>query len=314
MPADLKKAYTGGRFAFEFDDRQSSGFVVGIDGGQFKSDPITYPRGGDFYVQKQAGRAKFEDISVTVGATMSPTFWKWVSASLAGKPERRNGAIVGYDFDFCERSRRTFFNALISEVGFPALDAASKNSATLSIKITPEWIEWKKGDGHSLRGGQAKDQMEKQKKWLTSNFKFTLERFKAGDTLRNCKIEAFSVKQTVIDNPIGGEKFARKAVGRLELPQLVVTFPEAHLEEWMKWYDAAVREGNRKEQYTSGAITYYANDTRTELMRVELKGVSLLSVELEKYEAHKEGIAMAKATLNVEEMALAAQDPGTVAA
>ncbi len=313
MPADLKKAYTGGRFAFEFDDRQSSGFVVGIDGGQFKSDPVTYARGSDFYVSKFAGRAKFDEITINVGAAMSPTFWKWVAASLAGRPERRNGAVVGYDFDFCERSRRSFFNGLISEIGFPALDAASKNAATLSIKIAPEWIEWKKGDGHKLQGGQAKDQMEKQKRWLTSNFRFTLDRFKGSDTLRNCKIEAFTVKQAIIDNPVGSEKLARKAVGRLELPQIVVSFPEAQVDQWMKWYDTAVREGDRKDQYTSGVITYLASDQRTELMRIELKGVSLVSVELDKYEAHKEGIALAKATLNVEELALQAEDFGTVA-
>jgi len=33
MP-DLKDSYTGGRFAFEFDDRNSAGFVSGIDGAQ----------------------------------------------------------------------------------------------------------------------------------------------------------------------------------------------------------------------------------------------------------------------------------------
>jgi phage tail-like protein len=304
MPADLKKAYTGGRFAFELDDRKSAGFVSSIDGGQFKSDPVTYQQGSDFYVTRYAGRAKFDDITVSVGAAMSPTFWQWVSSSIAGKPQRRNGAIVGYDYDFCERTRRSFFNALISEIGFPALDAASKNAATLSIKLTPEWIKWEKGDGHQLGGGQAQDQMSKQKRWLTSNFRFQLDRFKGGDSLRNCKIEAFTVKQNVIDNPVGSEKYARKAVGRLELPQIAVTFPESQVDDWMQWYDKAVREGNRKEQYTTGAIVYYASDSRTELMRIELDGISLLSVELDKYEAQKEGIATAKATLNIERLTL----------
>ena len=281
-----------------------SGFVSGIDGGQFKADPVSYQQGADLFVTKYAGRAKFDDVTITVGAAMSPQFWKWVSASLDGKPERRNGALVGYDFDFRERSRRSFYDALIAEIGFPALDAASKNAATISIKITPEHIEYEKGNGSKLTGGQAQDQMTKQKRWLTSNFRFSLDRFKGGDAMRNIKVEAFTVKQNIIDNPVGSEKWARKAVGRLELPQIVVTFPESQMEDWMEWWDEAVGEGNRKDHYTTGVITYYASDLSTELMHVELSGVSLLSVELDKYEAQKESIATAKATLNVEGLAL----------
>lgn len=302
--ADLKKTYTGGRFAFEFDDKASAGFVSGIDGAHFKADAVVYQQGSDLHVTKYAGRSKYEDITINVGAAMSPPFWKWVASSLDGKPQRRNGALVGYDFDFCERSRRSFFSALIAEIGFPALDGASKSSAGLTIKITPEHVEYNKGDGHKLSGSQAQDQMTKQKRWLTSNFRFSLDRFKGGDAMKSVKVEAFTVKQNVIDNPVGNEMYSRKEVGRLELPNIVVTFPESQMEEWMKWWDESVAKGNRKDQYTTGVITYYASDMSTELMHIELAGVSLLSVELDKYEAHKESIATAKATLNIEGLAL----------
>lgn len=302
--ADMNRTYTGGRFAFEFDDKMSAGFVSGIDGAHFKADAVVYQQGADFHVSKYAGRAKYDDITINVGAAMSPPFWKWVASSLDGKPQRRNGALVGYDFDFCERSRRSFFSGLIAEIGFPALDGASKNSAGLTVKITPEHIEYKKGDGHKLSGSQAQDQMTKQKRWLTSNFRFSLDRFKGGDAMKSVKVEAFTVKQNVIDNPVGNEKYSRKEVGRLELPNIVVTFPESQMEEWMKWWDESVAKGNRKDQYTTGVITYYASDMSTELMHIELAGVSLLSIELDKYEAHKEAIATAKATLNIEGLAL----------
>ena len=304
MPQEQRKTYTGGRFAFEFDDQASAGFVSGIDGAHFKAEPISYQQGADQYVTKYTGRAKYDDITINVGAAMSPPFWKWVSSSLDNKPQRRNGALVAYDFDFCERSRRTFYSGLIAEVGFPALDASSKSAATLSIKITPERVEYKKGDGHKLSGGQAQDQMTKQKMWLTSNFRFSLDRFKGSDAMSSVKVEAFTVKQNVIDNPVGTEKYSRKEVGRLELPQIVVTFPEHQMEDWMKWWDDSVAGGNRKDQYTNGIITYYANDRNTELMHVEVSGVSLVSVELDKYEAHKEAIATAKATLNIEGLTL----------
>src|SRR5262245_41082926 len=109
MPDDNRKTYTGGRFAFELDDRHAVGFVNSIDGGHFKGDTIAYMQGADAYVSKYTGRAKYDDITVSVGAAMSPPFWKWVSSSLDRKPQRRNGALVGYDFDFHERSRRSFY-------------------------------------------------------------------------------------------------------------------------------------------------------------------------------------------------------------
>jgi len=294
--------YTGGHFTFEFDDRTPAGYVNSIDGGQFKADAITYQQGADFFVTKYAGRAKYDDITISVGAAMSPKFWDWVQKSLIGKPERRNGALVAYDFYYKERARRSFFSALIAEIGFPALDAASKTTAALSVKITPEHIKFQKGDGHSLREEQAKDQVEKQKLWKTSNFRFSIDHFKASKAAT--KIEAFTVKQNIIDNPVGNEKFARKEIGRLELPQIVVTFPEADMEDWMNWWNKSVAEGNRKDQTTNGVITYYANDQKSELMHIELAGMSLVSVEVDKYEAHKEAIATAKATLAIEGLVL----------
>ncbi len=33
MADELRKTYTGGRFAFEFDDKTPAGFVSGTDGG-----------------------------------------------------------------------------------------------------------------------------------------------------------------------------------------------------------------------------------------------------------------------------------------
>jgi phage tail-like protein len=301
------RPYAGGRFTLELDERKSVGFVTSIDGGQFKAETVTSMVGSNHYVTKYAGKSKYEDITVSVGMAMSPAFWKWVEASLKQKPERRNGALVGYDFNSLERSRRTFKHALISEIGFPALDASSKATAQLTVKISPEILEYKKGDNSRLPPMGSPFEVVKQKMWLTSNFRFELERFKGDASLRNAKVEAFTVKQNIINNEIGHELTTRKEIGRLELPQLQVTFPEANLDKWMAWYKMAVVEGNRKDQYTTGSITYYASDGElTELMRVEFGGVSLVSLEIEKYEASKEGIARVKATLNTETMKLVA--------
>ena len=294
--------YTGGRFVLEFDDKKPVGFVTSIDGGQFKSDPVPSQVGANFTVTQYAGKPKYEDITVTVGMAMSPAFWKWVKASLDNKPERRSGALVGYDFDNQERSRRTFTNALISEVGFPALDASSKNQGLLSIKISPEKLEYKEGDRSPLLLAQALNESVKQKMWVTSNFQISLDRFKGDESLRKAKVEAFTIKQNIIDNPVGGELEPRKEVGRLELPQIQISFAESHAKNWMAWYDRSVVKGNYSE--TPGALHFLASDMSQELMRLELDGVGITSLEFDKYEAAREGIARVKAVCYVEAMRL----------
>ena len=298
-----KSPYTGGRFTLELDDHKPVGFVTSIDGGHFKSEAVASTWGASFATTRYPGKPKYEDITVTVGMAMSPAFWKWVQATLDGKPERRNGALVAYDFNNKERSRRTFKRALLSEIGFPSLDAASKQSALLTIKISPEQLEFAEGDGSSLRLEQAQNELSKQKLWLTSNFRFQLDRFGDDASLRNAKIESFTVKQNVMVNPVGSELESRKEPGRVELPQLQVSFPESSVAPWMKWFDETVVQG--KPRNTTGSITYYASDNqKTELMRVDLDGVGLTSLEPEKYEAHKESIARVKATLYLEGMHL----------
>jgi phage tail-like protein len=315
MPAmtrdDKIKPYTGGRFALELDSKQGAGWLTSVDGGHFKAQAVTSMVGADNYVTKYAGKPTYDDITITVGAAMSPAFWTWVKGSLEGKPERHSGAVVAYDFDNCERSRRSFYQALISEIQFPALDAASKAAAAINIKLSPERVSYEKGNGSKLQPSQANNESTKQKMWMSNNFRFTLDRFKGDESLHNAKVESFTVKQNIIQNPVGFELETRKEVGRLELPNLVVTFPESLSHGWFDWYNIAVVQGNRGKQYTTGAIHYLSQDKSKELMRIDLDGVSLVSLEVDKWEAHKEGIAQVKATLNVERIALAA-GKGTV--
>src|SRR3989442_15037447 len=117
------RPFTGGQFALELEENGQNiavGYVVGIDGGSFKSEEVKWMVGYDNYVAgKFPGKPKVEDITLTLGMANSPSFWDWVKASLDNQPTRRSGAIVAYDFKRRERQRRTFQRALISEIGFP---------------------------------------------------------------------------------------------------------------------------------------------------------------------------------------------------
>jgi T4-like virus tail tube protein gp19 len=306
MPTTQRmKPYTGGSFALELDQKHSSvGWLTSIDGGHFKTASVDSQVGANAYVMKYAGKPTYDDVSFGCGAAMTGSFWAWVQSSLDRKPQRRDGALVAYDFDQKERSRRTFKGALISEIGFPALDASSKTAALLSVKISPEHIGFEEGDGSSMSAQANNNEIPKQKRWQSSNFSVAFERFQGDDSLRNCKVEAFTIKQNIIVNNVGFEREARKEAGRLDLPQIVVTFPESMAKGWFQWFDKANRLGDHMDQFTTGHIRYLSSDNRTELMRMDLDHVSLLSIEIDKLEAQREGIAMVKATLNVEGMKL----------
>jgi phage tail-like protein len=305
-----EKAYVANRFALELDDRKQAGFVSAIDGAHFKATPVKHQVGNSNYVTIYSGKPSYDDITVTVGMAMSPAFWKWVKASLENKPQRRNGALVGYDFNNNERSRRTFYNALISQVQFPALDPTSKTPATMQVTISPERLDFKKGDMAKLGQNTAPNEAPKQKRWLTSNFRLEVDRFKGDESLKTLSVDAFSVKQNVIQQNVGFELETRKAVGRLELPQIVVSIPESKGSEWIKWYERAIVKGNRKDQTTTGVLTYYSTD-KEELMRIEFAGMSLANLEVDKYDSKKSNIANITATLNVEAMSLV-PGPGNV--
>jgi hypothetical protein len=47
-----------------------------------------------------------------------------LSASFNRKPARKDGTIVRADANLVEHERLNFYHGLLSEIGFPALDAA----------------------------------------------------------------------------------------------------------------------------------------------------------------------------------------------
>jgi phage tail-like protein len=314
MGDKVLRPFTGGQFMLELDGTPV-GMLSSIDGGHFKSDEVKYQTGVTEYlnvVTKYPSKPKYEDITFSVGTATSPGFWDWVKSTLDNEPERRNGAIVTFDYKMRERQRREFFGALISEIGFPALDAGSKTPAALNIKISPERLRFKDGDGsHRGNPSYGNDAVKKQKLWLCNNFNFSLERFKGDPALMNAKIEGFTIKHAVNANPIGRMLETHKYAGLVETPNIQVSFPQSQVKPWMEWYEKCVRHGNYIGELTTGSIVYYASDGNTELMTLHLDNVGITSLEFDKLEAHKEGIARVKATLYVESIRLETEQ-GTV--
>ena len=232
------RPFTGGQFSLELDGT-AVGFLTGVDGGHFKSDEVKSSVGYDNYlVTKYAGKPKYEDITIGIGMPNSSRLFSWVKSSVENNPERHTGALVGFDNfqNKQERSRRVFDQALISEITFPALDAANNQPANITLKISPELLRYERG-GSKFNAQQARDEAVKQKRWSCANFGLRLDGFWGQGAQRNAKVEAFTIKQGIMANPIGRMLVTHKYAGRVEMPSLQISFPQSDLKQWTDWYD-----------------------------------------------------------------------------
>src|SRR5258706_5485590 len=111
------RSYAVAHFALELDGIDI-GLFRSIEGGSIKSDVLTYQNGANYDRWRQLGKPKFEDIKIQIGASMSEGCAAWIAEFFASSGARRNGAIVAGDFNYSERARREFKEALIKEFVF----------------------------------------------------------------------------------------------------------------------------------------------------------------------------------------------------
>ncbi len=292
-----QRAFANGRFHLELDG-VNVGMLQSVDGGHFKSEAIGQQVGGEGLVTKYPGRQKFEEITVTAGTSMAPAFWKWIKASIDNNYTRRTGAIVACDFDGCERARRTFSEALISEIQFPQLDAKSKNPAYISVKIAPEYLEYQRKDGSRVQPPSA----TKQKRFIPANYRINLER---GDlkTMHVVKVDAITIKQNIIQNPVGNEKWARIEPGRVEHPTISMYVPETYAGPWFTWWKKFVGEIQHESgNETTGSIEYLDSDCNDTLMTLSFKGIGITGITYDKLDAGSDAIRTVKVDLYCETM------------
>ena len=232
-------------------DGTFAGWVQSAEGGGAVGDVVTEKQGPDGISKKHLAGVKYEDITVNCGTGMSKAFYQWIQDTLGLKGARKNGAIIESDFNARERSRMEFTNALISEVGLPALDASSRATAKMTLKITPEFTRLKAGSG-----GQIKFESSFQVKWRTSDFKLKIDGLDDA-TSRALKIEAITIKQKVVENPIGENRDPAQQPAGLDFSDLAVSVADSHAKSFYDWHQDFVIQGNNgDDQERSGTLDY----------------------------------------------------------
>jgi phage tail-like protein len=285
--ASNKRAYVSGKFGLELDG-VAAGLLRSCDGGAIDSDVVTEdPVNG--VVKKHIGGVKYEDITVTCGTGMSKAMYEWIKASFDHTYARKNGALIAANYDYKELSRLSFYNALVTEIGMPALDAGSKDAAKMTIKFKPELTRQSPGTGLQVPSPKV------QKLWLPANFRLKIDGLDEPCSRVN-KIEALVVKQKVVENPVG-------ELRDYEVPNLVITFPESVAQPFYEWHEDFVIKGNNgDDKEKGGTLDYLTPDLKEVLFSLTFSHLGIYKLTPEKVESGSESIRRVKAEMYCEEM------------
>ncbi len=241
------------------------------EGGMPEGEVIEYRDGADPIARKMIGRPIFGNIVMEMPMSLvTPGIWEWIDAMMKGTPTRKNGAVILADFNYKERRRVDFSDALITEVTFPALDGASKDAAYLKLELAIGSSAVAAGSGTAVPAPAT----SKQKQWHCANFSI-----KIGDlpTKRVSKVDAFTIKQGIIEFEDGTSRTPMRVPGRLEFPNITISVPDADYDAYGKWLQSHVLDGNDEE--FAGTLELLSPDLKTVLWTLSFYGLGIFKLE-----------------------------------
>ncbi len=291
------RSYVSGHFLLELDGA-FAGYLFSAEGGNAVGEVVTEILGPTKVPKKRLASIKFEDIILQSGANMSKAFYQWVKDTVEQRYPRKNGAIVLTDYNFKEVSRLDFFNGLISEVIFPAADGASKEAARLQVKITPEAIRSSRSPGKAYPAAQS---MQKQKNWLSSNYRFRIDGLDAATVGRTAKISPPTFKMKIKVDYIGEKRAYAATPAGLEISNLTAWVAATHSEPLHQWFDSFVLKGNNADNMEKpGTLEYFDPSLKEVLFKLTFDHLGIFKLTRDMSSAAGSGIAYDKAEMYVE--------------
>jgi phage tail-like protein len=306
QPTKRPDQYGAAHFTLELDGKVSIGIFRSIDGGNAKTEVMSYQQGGFYDRWRQLGRTKFDDIKIQVGMaapSVQTPFFQWIADFFDYKAGRKDGVIVAGDFYYKERARREFKEALITEIQFPKLEGKDTSAAYLTVSLAVENIVYQPGNQSNSIGPPTG--YDSQKLWTANNFRFTLNGFE--DACRAVtKVDGFNVKQQVAEYHAGGLRSPTKTPIGIDYPTIAFYLPEGAAQPFMKYYtDRAIKGpgGNRPGDRLHGSIVAF-DDERNDLFELQFTGSDIASITVDKADSSVDEIKQVKVEIYTEKMKL----------
>jgi hypothetical protein len=240
-------------------------------GGHARADVVTVASGTDPRPRKHISTVRFEEMSMELGVAHAQPWLDWANSFMSNTHLRKTGTVAFANASNDVRAYLDVHGALLTEVGFPALDGASKDAARMTLRIRPESTTRRDGDDAKLPS------LPSPKAALRSNF-----RVRVGDlpATRITKVDALTWRMKVQEVLSGGERFAQIIPTLVEMPTLRLTIAAADVKPWLTWFDDFVIQGHSSDaKELSGGIDYLAPNKNV-LVTLELRQIGIFELEM----------------------------------
>ncbi len=294
------RAMAIGRYELQLEGK-NAGFVTGFAGGGATAEVVVEKLGQDKIQRKHLSNVKYEDITVSAGTGMSDGFYKWIQETMDRRTSRKSGSVIAMDYDNKSLSELSFNNAFLTEIGFPALDAASKDAAKLTVSFAPELTRRNKGAGNVVPNSSGKTQTRMT--WNAKDFRLKIDGL--DDATRwTSKIDAITLKQRVTAGSIGDHRDYETEPANMEVPNLVITVAEAHAQALYDWHQDFVIKGNNGQDKEKGGTLEFLDPQQKAHFTLTFSNLGITRIETEKSLANgaSDQVRHVKATFYVEQI------------
>jgi len=300
MPQLSTRNYSSASFSRELEDVRV-GFLHTVEGGEPFGKVINEPVDQSGVVKKHIGSVSYQPIVLTFGTRMDKTVYQWIVDMIGRKATKKSGAIIFGDYNYKERLRLEFDNALITEIGFPALDGASKEAAFITLTLQPQVTRLSaKSLGAQIAGFSTKS----QKQWLASNFRLRISGLETACVKVNA-IEPLSITQTAS----GADGIAP---GVLSVPNLLFTVAESAATDIVHWADDFLIKGQSDQaNERSGTLEFLDTSLKAVLFTLTFSNLGVIRTHRLRTAEDAGVIARVSVELYCEQMSFA-PEPDTV--
>jgi hypothetical protein len=301
MSSPTTRTFAAGHYEFSIDGSDPTAYVKSIDGGWIKAAVMQEAFGSDLNQAKHHSVVDIDPFTIEVGLSGSNDILKWVQASWRKDWGRRNGQVTHANIDLKHTFEHEFFDALVLETTFPSLDTSSKESAFLKLKLQPERVVTKLSTSGTLA---QRNINSGQKLWTQNKFRLVIDGME--ELRHTCKIESFTIKQTVKKHYNGMDRFATIEPVKIEFPGLSCMVPLAFSNQLHDWYQLVIakdigKSGRRAEK--SGRLEFLGPDNKV-LFSISLFEIRLTSIAIAPFNANQDAIKKMKFDLTVGRMDL----------
>ena len=275
MPASpvSNKSYAVSRFGVVIDGIDLTSYVKNVEGGLHKVESTKEQTGSYNHPTNHLATRTIEPITLEVGLCKANPVIDIVEKIVNSRQHKRlSGEIFHADANSKSRFEQDFKRAVITEIGFPALDAAGKDLAMLKIKLQPEDASFRAGDGSSIPMGHEKP----QKTWQNNSFRLEIDQ-QGAVTTHVTKVEALTIGVTAKAIQRGGFLLPEYMPGQIKMPKLSIHVPLHHAGSLIKWFErvsAKPTSSDGSGYESTGALTFLDTTTKKDLYTIKFEGIA----------------------------------------